>query len=547
LPRFYNVLAWATPDGLKSLIMMPRRIVLSLILICGTFAGPALSAGKSPAKVSTIHPLAKLRSGLDSIFQSTQFSNALWGVKIASLDRDEILYERNAERLLMPASNNKILTVSAALLSLGPEFRYQTQVLEDGPVIGTCLKGNLVIVGNGDPSLAARFHNDDPFSVFKEWAAHLKEKGIRSIEGAIFGEEGAFEEKDLGNGWEVDDLTYGYAAPISSFQFNENQIQIEISPGEQPGSPARLNAFPLMDYLQVKNRIITLASGSESSIQVDRTADGESVVLRGTISYESKPIVRPVAVRYPTLYYLQALKKTLASEGVDVGKCETKTVRGLNTGAMTPLWTQSSLPLSEIVKPLLKTSQNLYAETLARTMGLALRHEGSFAAGKEIVEDELSRMDIKKGSYVYADASGLSRQNLVSPDLILTILRFVSKQDCFQIFYDALSIASVDGTLEERMRGTRAANNVHAKSGAFSGARAISGYVRTSDGEMVAFSMICNNFLPPGKAVETAQDAALNLLASFNRGGKPAEHGSNAAADETLAHGTQRIETRKAE
>jgi len=516
--------------------MMSRKTFILIIFILNVICGSANSTGKSAATASATGSLTRLRSALDGIFASPKFSHAQWGVKIASLDRNEIVYERNSERLLMPASNNKILTVSAALLSLGPDFQYQTQILQDGQIAGTILKGNLVIVGCGDPSAAARFHSDDPFSVFREWAARLKEKGILSIEGTILGEEGAFEEKALGNGWEVDDMTYGYAAPISAFQFNENQIEIEISAGEQPGSPALLKTSPLEDYIQLKNKTITVATGSESPIQVDRADGGETITLRGKVPVGSKPLVRPVAVRNPTLYYLQALKKTLENEGVDVTNCSISVARGLNTASMTPLWIHVSLPLGEIIKPLLKTSQNLYAETLVRTLGLTMCREGSFAAGREIVEADLSLMGIEKGTYVYADGSGLSRQNLLSPDLMLNILRFISKHEWFQTFYEALAVASVDGTLEQRMRGTKAASNVHAKTGAFANARAISGYVRTADGEMLAFSIICNNFLVPGQTVEAAQDSVLNLLANFKRGGKPAVRNSQMNLNYPLAH-----------
>jgi len=522
--------------------MMPRRLFPLVLIILGAIPGPAGAAEASSASASSTRPLTRLRSSLDNIFLNPEFNNAQWGVQIASLDRDEILYERNSGGLLLPASNNKILTVSAALLSLGPEFRYQTQVLEDGIVVGAVLKGNLVIVGSGDPSTAARFHFDDPFSVFREWAVRLKEKGIVSIEGAILGEEGAFEGKTLGSGWEVDDITYGYAAPIGVFQFNENQIEVEIFPGEQPGSPTMIKTLPLENYLKLKNRINTVASGSQPSIQVDRDDGVEAFTLSGSIPAGSKPVVRPVAVQYPTLYYLQALKKTLEREGVDVTKCEIRSARGLNTDSMTLLWTQYSLPLSEIIKPLLKTSQNLYAETLVRTLGLAVGHEGSFAAGKEIVEENLTSMGVKKGTYVYADGSGLSRQNLLSPDLMLNILRFISKHEYFQIFYDALAIASVDGTLEERMRGTKAANNVHAKTGALAGARAISGYVRTADREMLAFSMICNNFLTPGRAIEAAQDSALNLLTNFRRGEKLSAQYSQTDSNDPAARVAVRLE-----
>jgi PBP4 family serine-type D-alanyl-D-alanine carboxypeptidase len=169
------------------------------------------------------------------------------------------------------------------------------------------------------------------------------------------------------------------------------------------------------------------------------------------------------------------------------------------------------------VKPLLKDSLNLYAETLVRAMGLALKSEGSFAKGKEIVEEVLEKTGIKKEDFKYADGSGLSRQNLQSPETLTKVLRQMKQHQYFSCFYDALPIAGVDGTLAERMKNTKAENNARAKTGTLSNVSAIAGYVRSASGEMLAFAIMANNY--PGKktAAESAEDKAIDALAKFTR------------------------------
>jgi len=148
---------------------------------------------------------------------------------------------------------------------------------------------------------------------------------------------------------------------------------------------------------------------------------------------------------------------------------------------------------------------------------LQLRGEGTFAKGKEIVEETLDGMGVARGSYSYADGSGLSRLNLVSADALVRLLRFMYRNPGFQYFYDALPVAGVDGTLSERMKGTKAENNVRAKTGTLTAASGLAGFLRTSDGEMLAFAIGVNNFLGPKGPVESMQDLALERLAAFSR------------------------------
>jgi len=495
-----------------------KSCLLILILAHSCLLAGCAARIAAPALAGTP---ARVGADLEKFFSDPIFAGAQWGVEVLSLDRGDVLYAHNPTRLYMPASNNKILTAAAALVRLGPDFLYETRISAEGSITDGTLRGNLIITGSGDPSLAPRFHNGDPFRVFKDWAAKLKEKGIRKIDGAIVGDARAFPPPYFGTGWEWDDLTYGYAAPVTALQFNENLITVEVIPGETEGSAATVRCRPVPDYLSIDAAVTTLPAGARGNIDVRRGVQGESLIVRGTIAAKAKPDSTTISVEKAATYYLAALKKTLLEEGVDVSGAAIREPADLDPPAPPAgpaLWTHSSPPLAEIVRPLLKVSQNLYAETLARTLGLALRNEGSFEAGREVVLAALQGMAIPSGTFAYADGSGLSRHNLVSADMLVRIFRYMYRHRSFQIFYDALPIAGVDGTISGRMRGTKAANNVHAKTGTVAQVRCLSGYVKTADGEMLAFAMIANNFLAPNSAVEYVQDSALEYLANFRRG-----------------------------
>jgi len=486
-----------------------ERMARWILILC-FFAGAAQAAVAADS-------VELLRRDLDRIFSDRRFAEAQWGVKIVSLSRSETLFEKNPLRLYLPASNNKILTAAAALLCLGPAFRYETSILTDGSIENGVLKGNLIIKGTGDPSNSTQFHPEDPFAVFTDWAEKLKARDIRAIHGDIIGDTGAFDEDRFGKGWEWDDLVESYAAPITALQFNDNSISIEIAPGADRGRPATIRTFPLADYLAIENRTSTEAKDFPHPPEIKPGGSMESVVVSGPVSLGASVLTRSVAVKSPVRYYLSALKHVLSEQGIDTSACDIREKKNYVSPSLSLQWIHFSPELSEILKPLLKESMNLYAETLTRTLGLAGLGEGTFENGKEIVEETLEKMGIAKGTYSYADASGLSRLNLESADTLVRILTFMHGHPYFRSFYSALSIAGVDGTLEHRLKGTGAENNLHAKTGTIANVSSISGYLRTSEGEMLAFSMIANNFLAAREVAEQLQNKALERLASFSR------------------------------
>ena len=308
-----------------------------------------------------------------------------------------------------------------------------------------------------------------------------------------------------------------YAAPISALQFNDNALVLEITPGSAKGNQALIRTSPLENYLKINNHITTVPETGPSTIRIEYGDSNETMDISGTIPVKSAAVSRTVAVRNPVLYYLSALKQALSKEGIDTDSCGIQPANAYSSPVLSPLWIHDSPELSEILKPLLKKSLNLQAETLARALGLHFRGEGTFDKGKEIVEETLGQMGIESGRYSFADGSGLSRMNLDSADALVRVLRFMHGDPNFQQFFNALPIAGVDGTLSERMKGTKAENNVHAKTGTMTNISAISGYMKTADGEMLAFSILVNNFIGPKQPVESMQNNALEILAGFSR------------------------------
>jgi serine-type D-Ala-D-Ala carboxypeptidase/endopeptidase (penicillin-binding protein 4) len=484
-----------------------RRFLLTVFIFCFS-AAPALCRMDSTKL---------LRRDLADFFSDSRFFETQWGVAIVSLDHKEVLFAKNSQKLYIPASNDKIITAATALLRLGPDYRFKTRIFADGPIVNGVLKGNLIIAGFGDPSSSYRTGSKDPFIAFRDWAAKLKFHGIQAIEGKIIGDGAAFEETAYGQGWSWDDLIEGYAAPISALQFNENTITLEISPGQEPGSSAVIVTKPLANYPSIDSQVRSRSSEGSASIEVGQDRSSEILRIRGVVSMKNPPVLRSIAAQFPMRYYITALKQVLTEEGIVTTHCKTEESREPLPQSATLLWIHESLPLSELLPSIVKLSLNLACETLLRTVGMELRGEGSYTKGKEVVEETLSDIGIAPDSYAYADASGLSRLNLVTADMMIRILTYMYPHKYFNHFYDALSIAGVDGTLKNRMTKTRAENNVHAKTGTLSHISAISGYVRTKDGEMLAFSLIANNFIGSKESAEKLQDRVLTRLADFSR------------------------------
>jgi D-alanyl-D-alanine carboxypeptidase/D-alanyl-D-alanine-endopeptidase (penicillin-binding protein 4) len=482
-------------------------------------SGCAHSAPARPAPPAA-PALKQLQADIDAILGQPPFERTYWGIVVKSLKTGETLYSLNARKLMMPASNMKIVTLAAAAATLGWNYTYETTVSAAGPIDNGLLAGDLIVTGSGDPSLMAADGMAD--RVFADWASKLRAAGIRVVNGRIVGDDRSFDDEEIGFGWSWDDLQDDYAAGVGALQFNENMARVTVTPGLAVGAPAGIAIDPAGTGLIVDSEVTTAAEGAPAAIRTRRLPGSAHLLLRGTIGLAGRPSIEAVSVDNPTMFFVKSLRTALIANGVDVrgnavdiGDSVQRSAESLalrQNGS--PLVTYRSPPLSELALRLMKTSQNQYAETLLKTMG-----HGTAAAGRASVASALQPWGVAAADLIQRDGSGLSRYDYVTAEALATVLVHVDRDQTLRApFQASLPIAGRDGTLSNRMKGTAAEGNAKAKSGSMSNVRGLSGYVTAADGEPLVFSILANNFEMAPAVINAAADAIVVRLATFSRG-----------------------------
>ncbi len=473
-----------------------KRTILILLFLAAGCAKHATKTTTAPHIQRD--PVAELRTQLDHLFANPDFSNAFWGVEIQSSDTGQVIYEQNAGKLLMPASNMKIVTAIAALKTLGPDFVYETRIAAENPTQNGKLIGDLVVSGNGDPTISPE--------ELQGWAEQLKETGLQEIDGDIIGDDSAFEQERLGFGWSWDDLAYYYATETSALQFAENTITVNLIAGND--GTITVQKIPETAYIQV-NQNVQVQPDAQPSVHWTYKPETRIVYATGVLPPGGKDY-GDFSINDPAAYFVECFRETLQASGISVHGIAHSGHREI---ASWPVLIDAKSPtLKEMLPVLLKRSQNLYAETFLKTMG-----NGKTSDGVQAVQSALMNLGVPQTALVMKDGSGLSRYNYVTPQALVNLLSKIYREDSTGVFYNSLPIAGVDGTLKSRMKGTAAENNVHAKTGSIENVRTLSGYVRTKDGEMLVFSFLSNNYSVDAALANSAEDQAAVLLANFSR------------------------------
>ena len=479
----------------------------------------SFTAAAAPQASPSSAPVARQRQltrDIDTLLAARALSKGTWGISVRSLADNRSLYSTNAGKLLLPASNMKIVTLAAAAERLGWEHTFLTELRASGTIANGVLNGDLVVVGNGDPS----FEDWDGSAtlLFVAWAEQLRAAGITRIEGRVVGDDDNFEDERLGAGWAWDDLDRSFAAGVGALQFNENSTQVTVVPALDPGVPPAISVAPPVSDLLLRGNVRTGPARSAASLNFQRRPSDLGLSVSGSVPAGGAPVVRNVSVPNPTLYYVESLRRVLvanrieiAGPAVDIDDIDHRPARA----GEKLIASYRSAALSSIAETMMKLSQNLFAETLLRTVGMR-SGVGSVEAGRVEVQSVLKRIGLSDEDVVIADGSGLSRYNLVTADALAAILTHVAKDPVLDgPFETALPIAGIDGTLERRFRGTAAEGIVHAKTGSLSNARALSGFVRPAAGEPLVFSIIANNFGTSVDAIDQAIDAIVVKLAQY--------------------------------
>jgi D-alanyl-D-alanine carboxypeptidase/D-alanyl-D-alanine-endopeptidase (penicillin-binding protein 4) len=476
---------------------MPR-----LLYLAGAALAAAACRGSSapqPASIAT-GSNAALRAYIDSAADGLDFSNAHLGILIVDPARGDTIYSRNAGKLFMPASNMKILTSATALTQLGPDYRYRTTFAARGTVTDGTLDGDLLVIGRGDPSVSDHMLGD-AMTPLRAIADSISARGIRRITGRVLPYGDAFPDDVLGYGWSYADFEDSYSAPIDELLFNEGFSEAKVRGGSAVGAPATVTIRPAATVPAFRSSVTTAPRGTTAQVRSRKDSTTWVESISGQIGIGDTTTIELVH-HDPDGAYVGAVTEALRSRGIAVDG--TNVTAG---GRIDTLATLTSPPLREILKALMKPSQNQIAEMLFRTIALEKYGSGRADSAASAVKQQLAQWSIPARETVIRDGSGLSRYDYITPRTVVRILDAMHRSPNFTVYYDALPIAGVDGTLRNRMKGTPAANNVHAKTGTVAQSRSLSGYATTADGRLVIFSFLANNFTVPNRTIELLQDS----------------------------------------
>lgn len=498
-------------------VALASLLVVILVLVLGS--APAALGGEA------------LAADLDAIFSAPDLRDAALGCVAIDLATGETLYEREADRPLSLASNQKLFTTACALDRLGPAFRFETTLHAEGDVLPEgLLAGNLVVRGGGDPCIGTRF-DGAPDGALARFARAVREAGIRRVGGDVVADDRLFDRERRHPGWPRDQLDRWYAAPVSALALNDGCVDVTVAPGPRPGAAPVVTLAPALPLFSVDLRASTTAERREHVVSVARAAGTERLTVRGAILAGADPVVTSVAVEEPALVFAAALLERLRAEGIEVAGAARLVHPDEPRPAAAPLVAHASL-LAQALPVVNKRSQNFSAEMLFKTLAAhdGTGRPGSFEGGRAAVERFLAeRLGAPEGSFSVEDGSGLARGNRAAPRQVARLLQAMARHRDAAAFFGSLAVPGAPGTLEKRLRSPALRGRVLAKTGSIAGVSALSGYVLVGAGgraEGVAFSIVANGLRAGPGAARRAQDLAVEAIARalFEAGAGRASH-----------------------
>jgi serine-type D-Ala-D-Ala carboxypeptidase/endopeptidase (penicillin-binding protein 4) len=461
-----------------------------------------LALALSPNRVIAGVCPAQLTEKMTAITSRPEFQRSRWGILVQTRER-QTLYAQDADRYFVPASNVKLLTTAAALEVLGDRYRIRTSVYQVPSPDGVVLR----VVGRGDPSFA-----DEQLNALAQQVAARQIKQIRRL--VI--DDSYFQGDAVNPSWEWEDVQSGYGAPVNSLILNENLIGLALFP-QSVGQPLRLvwDDPTEGDRWQIDNRSVTVEPTAEESLAVGRDLGRSRLSVRGRLRAGSASESVAIAVTQPDRHFLQQFRQALQRQGIAVQ--QSRITADATPIAGEEIASVDAAPLSELITVANQESNNLYAESLLRTLGAqAPKAESSLEAGLEVLGAALSRLGVDSESYSLMDGSGLSRRNWVTPTTLVETLQGMGRSPNALIYRDSLAIAGQSGTLTNRFRDTPVAGKLYGKTGSLSGVTALSGYLEAPNYSPLVLSILVNQFDQPGE-IRGAIDEIVLLLVQLQR------------------------------
>lgn len=445
----------------------------------------------------------RIKTAMSNMEKSGQFAHASIGLYIVDSKTGQVIFDKNSQLGLAPASTQKVVTSATAYELLGKDFVYQSTLGYTGYIKNGVLNGRLIFTGSGDPTLGSwRWKQTSEVSFKEKLLAAFKAQKIDSINGDLVIDEGKLESQSTPNGWTWDDIGNYYGAGLWGVNWHENQYDLFLKPGAKEGDPVEiLSTDPILNNIQFINELKTGKAGSGDNSIIYLPEDGTVAVIRGTVPAAVNKFKVSGAVPNGPDQLALILKKILKTAGVNVsGQALTKRSMVLNGKELqysgTALADFISPPLDSINYWFLRESVNLFGEALVKTIALKKNGFGTISDGLDIIKELWKSKGIDNAALKIKDGSGLSPANRVTAHALVSIMQYAAKQPWFSSFYNSLPLQ----------------NNIKMKSGYIGGVRSYTGYIKSKTGEEYTFAFIINNFDGSPGSVREKMWKLLDLL-----------------------------------
>ncbi len=471
-----------------------------------------------------------LAERIEKILATPAAAGSTFGIQAVQLSTGRILYSRNAQSALTPASNTKLFTTALALTRLGPGYRFETKVLSSqAPDPQGRLTGDLILLGGGDPTLSARRLpyqkgpiEGDPLAPLSGLADQLVAAGLRVVSGDLIGDDTRWPFEPFPGGWAVGDMPWDYGAAVSALCLNDNTQTISVRPGKAAGDPAVISLSPPVEYYTLRNTFRT-AAGLPGRLNIRRKPASRILEISGTASPKAGPLSELLGIDEPAAFIAEAFAQLLRDRGVTIQGRVAARHRASGTPYVEPagivLARRQSAPLVETLRVIDKISQNLHAEMALREVGFTASGEGTAEAAQKEMSAWLEGLGVRKEEFDLEDGSGLSRRTLVTPNAVTTLLTAMHNGEHRETYRSLLPIGGEDGSLSSRFKGAPQASLIRAKTGSVAHVNALSGYAGDDPSTRIAFSIIVNGSTASSTAIRSIIDKI--ALAILDAGTQP--------------------------
>ena len=486
-----------------ALVLVLAMIALLIILLVGKkpveepdTSKKAVFKTTEPDESMELHG-SKEFAGIEEVLKDPRLQGATTAISIRKAADGEVVYANSGDVRVRPASVMKLLTGAAAFEKLGPDYSFKTELYADGAIKDGVLQGDLYLRGQGDPTVMKA--DLDGFAV------DLKEKGVHTINGNIYGDDSWYDDIRLSQDLNWSDELHYTGAQVSALTISPNKDYdagttiIEVYPGKKVGEPGIIKMVPKNNYVHIVNQVQTVAKKGDKRIQVEREHGSNTLVVSGTIPTGAAKTRTWISVWEPTDFAIDLFRNAIVAEGIQLAPVH-QVGRGIVPDSATLLTAKQSMSLEKIFIPFMKLSNNGHGEVLVKEMGRAVEGEGGWDKGLSVMNHSLSEMGIDMETMLLRDGSGMSHKTLVTANEVTKLLYAIQTKSWYPEFLNSLPVAGVEerfvgGTLRYRMKETAAAGNVRAKTGTLNGVTSLAGYVESKDGETLIFTVIINNYL----------------------------------------------------